>query len=239
LADVDRNDPAAERPLNDRPREGEDSPGPRRGYPERWWTPIQRESAAPWEILPQDAASGEVVLSKRRELGLLSNFAATPFTFRGRRYASVEGFWQMMLHPEGSDDPRARHPGVTWTVTRDQVAAMSGFEAKAAGERGERNLRMMGIDWVSFEGRRFRYRSLEPGEHHALIVAAMREKIRQNADVRTVLLATGSLVLRPDHHEEPGAPPEWRYCEILMALRSDLPREGSERFGLEREFGGA
>ena len=42
-----------------------------------------------------------MILSKRNELGILSNFAATPFTLYGKRYASVEGFWQMMLYPEG------------------------------------------------------------------------------------------------------------------------------------------
>jgi len=36
------------------------------------------------------------------ELGLLSNFAPTPFVFHGQRYASVEGFWQMMKYPEGA-----------------------------------------------------------------------------------------------------------------------------------------
>ena len=85
------------------------------------------------------------ILSKRHELGLLSNFAATPFSFRGRRYASLEGFWQMMLYPEGGDDPRVRD-GVVWEFTRDQVAAMTGFEAKHAGERAEENLRKLGID---------------------------------------------------------------------------------------------
>ena len=39
-----------------------------------------------------------------------------------------------------------------------------------------------------------------------------------------MLLATGDLVLRPDHHDEPGAPPEWRYFEILTAIRSELRR---------------
>jgi hypothetical protein len=56
-----------------------------------------------WEVLPQEAGPGEVILSKRHELGLLSNFAPTPFTFRGRRYASLEGFWQMMLYPESEE----------------------------------------------------------------------------------------------------------------------------------------
>ncbi|HME09543.1 MAG TPA: hypothetical protein VKG25_20965, partial [Bryobacteraceae bacterium] len=76
-------------------------------YPAHWWTPIPENEKAVWEILPQAAKPGEVILSKRNELGILSNFAATPFTFRNHRYASVEGFWQMMLYPEGPRDPRA------------------------------------------------------------------------------------------------------------------------------------
>ena len=69
-------------------------------YPAHWWAPVSKEGSPAWEILPQEAGPGEVILSKRHELGLLSNFAPTPFTFRGRRYASLEGFWQMMLYPE-------------------------------------------------------------------------------------------------------------------------------------------
>src|SRR5260221_974694 len=60
---------------------------------------------------------------KRNELGLLSNFAPTPFTFRGQRYASLEGFWQMMLYPEG---PRSR------------------LEAHAGGSRADDELRGQG-----------------------------------------------------------------------------------------------
>ena len=37
-----------------------------------------------------------------------------------------------------------------------------------------------------------------------------------------VLLATGDLVLKPDHHGEPNAPPEWKYYEILTAIRTRL-----------------
>jgi hypothetical protein len=77
-------------------------------YPAHWWTPVSKVGKPDWEILPQEAGPGEVILSKRNELGLLSNFAATPFTFRGKRYASLEGFWQMMLYPEGPDDARAK-----------------------------------------------------------------------------------------------------------------------------------
>ena len=77
-------------------------------YPAVWFAPINDPNKPDWEILPQEAKPGEVILSKRNELGILSNFAATPFELDGKRYASVEGFWQMMLYPEGPDDERAK-----------------------------------------------------------------------------------------------------------------------------------
>src|SRR6266853_5294186 len=95
-------------------------------YPAHWWTPVPESQKAVWEILPQAAKAGEVILSKRNELGILSNFAATPFTLRGKRYASVEGFWQMMLYPEGPSDPRAT---LKWQYTREQVAQMTAWDA--------------------------------------------------------------------------------------------------------------
>ena len=103
------------------------------GYPPHWWTPVSPAGAPGWEILPQAAKPGEVILSKRHELGLLSNFAPTPFTFHGQHYASLEGFWQMMLYPENASDPRATFPGLEWKHTRAQVAQMSAFEAEDAG----------------------------------------------------------------------------------------------------------
>src|SRR6478609_5257577 len=165
----------------------------RTNYPAHWWTPIPTNGAPAWEILPQAAGPGEVILSKRNELGLLSNFAPTPFTFRGQRYASLEGFGQMIA-----------------------------FEAKRAGDLAEKNLMQLGITWVSFEGKHMEYRPAKPGEHHRLIVAAMREKVRQNPDVEKVLLATGDLILKPDHHQEPNAPAAWRYYDIWMQLRAEL-----------------
>jgi predicted NAD-dependent protein-ADP-ribosyltransferase YbiA (DUF1768 family) len=193
-------------------------------FPAHWWAPVPPESAASWEILPQAAGPGEVIVSKRHELGVLSNFAATPFVYHGKRYASVEGFWQAMLYPEGPDDPRARFPGLEWPHTRGEVAGMTAFEAKRAGDLAERNMAAMGIDWASFEGRRFPYRSARPGEHHRLVLAAMREKLRQNPEVRRVLLGTGDLVLRPDHRQAADDPPEWRYCGIWMRMRAELRR---------------
>jgi predicted NAD-dependent protein-ADP-ribosyltransferase YbiA (DUF1768 family) len=191
-------------------------------YPAHWWAPVSKEGAPSWEILPQEAGPGEVILSKRHELGVLSNFAATPFTFRGQGYASLEGFWQMMLYPEGPDDRRATFSGIEWKHTRAQVAHMTSFEAKDAGTLAEDNMRRMGITWVTFEGKRIEYRPRVAGEHYRLIVEATREKVRQNPEVRNVLLATGDLVLKPDHHQEPNAPAAWRYYEILTMIRSEL-----------------
>jgi predicted NAD-dependent protein-ADP-ribosyltransferase YbiA (DUF1768 family) len=193
-------------------------------YPAHWWTPVIDPKKPDWEILPQEAGPGEVILSKRHELGLLSNFASTPLIFRGQAYGSLEGFWQMMKYPEGPDDPRAKFPGLEWEHTRAQVALMAGFEAKRAGDLAEANMKLMGIDWVSFAGRRFEYRPKVPGEHYELIVAATLAKVKQNPRVKKVLLQTGDLILKPDHHQEPNAPAAWRYFEILMQIRKELQR---------------
>ena len=103
-----------------------DGTGMPRHYPEHWWTPVPADQAASWEVLPQQAQPGAVILSKRNELGLLSNFAATPFELDGKRYASVEGFWQMLLYPEGpTDSPRHAR----------QAGAEPGGQKSSAGHR--------------------------------------------------------------------------------------------------------
>ena len=191
-------------------------------YPQLWWEPVAPETAPAWEVLPQAAGPGEVILSKRNELGLLSNFAAAPFELDGARYASLEGFWQMMMYPEGADDPRALFPGLEWKYTRAQVAAMTAFDAKAAGDLAWDNMKKMGINWVTYRGRRMDYYVPDKGEHYRLIVRATRAKVDQNPEVKKVLLATGDLVLRPDHHQPDEAPPSWRYYDIYMELRAAL-----------------
>jgi predicted NAD-dependent protein-ADP-ribosyltransferase YbiA (DUF1768 family) len=198
-------------------------------YPACWWTAVPKEGAPAWEILPQEAGPGEVILSKRQaDLGLLSNFAATPLVFHGQRYASLEGLWQMMKYPENDDDPRAKFAGLTWAYTRAQVGQLASFEAKKAGTLAEENMQKMGIGWVTFEGKQMEYKPKEPGDHYRLIVEATWEKVRQNPEVKKVLLATGDLVLKPDHHQEPDAPAAWRYYEILTRIRAELQKEPAE-----------
>ena len=193
-------------------------------YPAHWWTPVIDPQKPDWEILPQEAGPGEVILSKRNELGLLSNFAPTPFVFHGKRYASLEGFWQMMKYPEGPYDQRAKFPGLEWKYTRAQVAQMVAFEANKAGALASENMTKMGIAWVSFQGKHFPYKPVVPGEHYQLIVAATRAKVNQNPEVKKVLLRTGNLILKPDHHQEPNAPAAWRYYEILTRIRTELQK---------------
>ncbi len=204
-------------------------------YPQHWWEPIPKDQGSSWEIQPQEAGPGEVILSKRNELGTLSNFAETHFVFHGKRYRSVEGFWQMMKHPDDPSDPRANFPGINWKFMRERVAQMVGFQAKTAGDLASENMKKMGIDWVTFEGRRMKYRTPERGEHYDLIVEVTRAKIRQNPQARDVLLSTGGLILRPDHHQSPGAPPAWRYHEILMMIRTTV-RASKESFLRELVF---
>jgi hypothetical protein len=101
---------------------------------------------------------------------------------------------------------------------------MTGFDAKHAGDLAEKNMKQLRITWVTFEGKQFEYKPTTPGEHYRLIVAATREKVRQNPEVKRVLLATDPLVLKPDHHQEPDAPAAWRYYDILMQIRSNLQK---------------
>jgi predicted NAD-dependent protein-ADP-ribosyltransferase YbiA (DUF1768 family) len=194
-------------------------------YPAHWWTPVPTNGAPSWEILPQEAGPGEVILSKRNEHGLLSNFAPTPFTFRGKKYASIEGFWQMMKYPEGTNDERATFPGLEWKLTREQVSQLTAFDAKHAGSAADANMKKMGITWVTFEGKRIEPHSTMSDEFYKLIVEATRAKVAQNLEVQKVLLATGDLILKPDHHQESDAPAAWRYYEILTMIRTELQKK--------------
>ena len=198
----------------------------REGFPAHWWKAVPEADGQWWEILPQEAAPGEVILSKRHELGTFSNFAPTPFQFEGKRYASVEGFWYMLAYPEGPDDPRMKHPGITWKYTREQLSQMVAFEAKDAGALAEQNMAAMGINWVTYKGRRLKYWNQNKGEHYRLIVSVIREKVRQNPEVRKLLLSTGDLVLKPDNYDSLRGLPAWRYFDIYMEIRKQL-RDGT------------
>lgn len=103
-----------------------------------------RSAKPDWEILPQAAKPGAVILCERNALGITFEFRPRSFIFHGVRYASV------------AKTLRCPH-------TRAEVAQITAFEAEAAGDTGENNMRRIGIDWVTFEGKRMPYRSMTKG----------------------------------------------------------------------------
>lgn len=197
---------------------------PKNAYPDHWWKPVPQSDLASWEIPPQaaDRSKNEVILSKRNELGLLSNFADTPFTLDGIKYGSVEGLWQAMKYPEGPNDERLKDSSVVWPFTRAQVAAMTAFEAKDAGKIAGDNMKKLKISWITYQGKKIEYKTTGQQAHYDVIYAATVAKVNQNPSVRTVLLKTGSLNLRPDHAQEPNSPPAYAYFDIAMKIRASL-----------------
>jgi phosphoserine phosphatase/predicted NAD-dependent protein-ADP-ribosyltransferase YbiA (DUF1768 family) len=199
----------------------------RGGFPSHWWAPIADADRKSWEIAPDAADQNSVILSKRNELGILSNFAATPFELDGVRYAGVEGFWQMMKYPEGPADPRAKLG--SWPHTRAQVAQMVAFKAKRAGKLAGKILKPRGIRFVTYRGKRLDYKGADAPAHLALIRRAMEAKVAQNPRVRRVLLSTGTLTLKPDHRQSPKRTPAYEYHVIWMQIRARLRAEEAQR----------
>lgn len=187
-------------------------------FPAHWWKEVPKKDAKSWEILPQDAGYMEVILSKRNELGLLSNFADTPFVFHGVCYPTVEAFWQMMKYPETQDDERWSW-AANWKYTREQVAGMNGYSAKSAGNYANFLMDKHDANWATFEGKKFVFAQMEHGTHYNLIWEAEIEKIRQNPEVLEVLMKTKNLKLRPDHSVSDKSPREWHFYLIWMDIR--------------------
>ena len=192
-------------------------------FPSHWWGPTDTSSSPVprWEILPEAGTPGEtVVLSKRNELGILSNFAPTSFTLDGKTYASLEGFWQSLKYPEGPKD--LRYKSDTLPYKREDVEKMTAFAAKKAGSLASKLMQKYSVDWVSYKGRNMPYRTTEKGEHYQLIRRAMKAKLNQNQSVKTILLSTGNLKLLPDHQVSNNRPPAWEYDKIWMEERASL-----------------
>ncbi|MAW07288.1 MAG: hypothetical protein CME61_03285 [Halobacteriovoraceae bacterium] len=190
-------------------------------YPKHWWGPTDTTGGVPsWEILPEAGIPNKtLILSKRNELGVLSNFAPTPFYFEGKNYASLEGFWQAMKYPEKGEN---RYHGERLPFSREEVEQMVAFEAKKAGTLASKLMKKYKINYVSFKGERFTYRTKEKGKHYELIKRAMREKLNQNDEVRDILVSTKGLELLPDHQTSEDSPPAWKYYKIWMEEREQL-----------------
>lgn len=196
-------------------------------FPSSWWGPIPESERQSWEILPQDAKSGEVILSKRTELGVFSNLAATPFVYENTKFASIEAFWQMMKYPdlEDQEDPR-REWSKEYPFTRELVKTLSGFEAKSAGDAGNKVMKDHKLNWISYKGKKFNYKDFAEGSdyHYQLIYQVTLAKIEQNPEIKTLLLKTENLILRPDHNTPTGSPKSYYYFDILMDIRAKLAK---------------
>ncbi len=192
-------------------------------YPNHWWAPVTDKNPPSWEILPQAGERGKsVILSKRNELGILSNFSKTSFSFEGETYPGIEGLWQGMKYPENTKDKSDPRNKFRYKLKRSEVEQLSSFKAKRAGKEGSKNMKKLGINWVTYNGKRMTYRTSEKGEHYQLIRELMSEKLKQNKEVQDILLRTGNLILLPDHTQKPDSPPAWKYNQIWMELREEV-----------------
>lgn len=194
------------------------------GYPDIWWKEIPKDQLASWEIAPQaaDRSKKEVILSKRTELGKFSNFEASSFELDGKKYASVEGFWQSLKYPENEKDERAKDNTLTWPHTRAEVEQLTAFEAKHAGDVASENMKKLNINWVTYQGKKINYDGKDPQAHYDLIERATRAKLKSSPQLQELLLKTGDLKLLPDHAQKQGSPPSYAYFDIYMKLRQEL-----------------
>ena len=128
-----------------------------------------------------------------------------------------------MKYPELKDDPRSVEK---WPYSRAEVEKMDGFSAKAAGDAGTKIMKKLGIDWVTYNGEKMPYWTPIKGKHYKLIRMIMTEKLKQNPQVKKVLLETEDLILLPDHKTNPNDPPAWKYNQIWMEIRKDLQKSG-------------
>jgi predicted NAD-dependent protein-ADP-ribosyltransferase YbiA (DUF1768 family) len=195
-------------------------------YPSHWWKVVEeKDRKGSWEILPHEAKEGELILSKRNELGQFSNLAASSFVFEGVRYASVEALWQMMKYPDPNlkNDPRMAFSD-EYPYSRAEVIDLSGFPSKKAGSAANKVNRAHSIQWISYKNQVFNYKDFSTGSsiHYKIIFSAIGEKLRQNPHLIELLLKTKGLILKPDHTMKQPVPPSYEYHKILMLYRDRI-----------------
>ena len=152
----------------------------------------------PLEEKPLNVASGA-----GESIGkLLSNFAVRPFVMDGKRYTSVEAFYQGLKWP---DDAK-----------REEAAKLSGKTAKYAARGAPRS------EKFEYQSRTYCFGSQE---HHQLIKRAIRASLEQNPLILQQFIATYPRPIvhntgRPEnpHSNFPGP----AFTRILMELRLEL-----------------
>jgi predicted NAD-dependent protein-ADP-ribosyltransferase YbiA (DUF1768 family) len=170
-----------------------------------WFDGGSERGCALHDLGPREDACREpinVTFESRDERWLpISNLALTPFEMRGRRYASIEGFWQGLKFAGDAD--------------RERIAALHGPEAKSAAHGQPK------CDSFVFDGQACA--SGGPA-HHGLMLQACRAKFAQHAGAREALLASGDRPLihrvRRDSKTIPGA----LMADIWMRIRAKMRR---------------
>lgn len=193
-------------------------------YPTDWWKEIPRSEASGWEILPQDAVNGEVILSKRTELGVFSNLGHSPFVLDNVKYNSIEGLWQGMKYPDAELSGDIRFNEKNWPHKREDVYLMSGWDSKSAGDLANKIYKANNFSTINYKDHQFNYNDRADGSkfHLELMTRAIREKINQNEAVKLLLLKTRGLILKPDHKMKEDTQASYKYHEILMQIREEL-----------------
>jgi len=134
----------------------------------------------------------------------ISNLARTPFDLDGRRYASVEGFWQGLKFPSADD--------------RERIARLSGPEAKAAGRAAPP------LDLIQYDGRDY---PVGRHPHWTLMARACRAKFEQDPSARDALLRTGDRPLTHRVRRDSQTLPGVIMADIWMRIRRRL-RSGAD-----------
>lgn len=135
-------------------------------------------------------------------LGLISNFARTPFHLDGLEYVSVEGFWQSLKF-DGTEE-------------RIRAAGLSGSEAKRAATGVEQR------DVFDYGGEQIRTGTWG---HWQLMRRACMAKFEQNEDARSVLLSTGDRPLAHKVKHDSRTIPGIVMADIWMRVRRRLRDE--------------
>lgn len=129
---------------------------------------------------------------------LIGNFATTPFELDGKKYASIESFWQGLKFPEGPE--------------RERVAALDGAAARKAGAE---------VKYGSHVGHEGQQLPVGTWPHWQLMERACRAKFEQNPEAMAALVATGERPLvhrvRRDSQTIPGVV----MADIWMRIRKD------------------
>jgi predicted NAD-dependent protein-ADP-ribosyltransferase YbiA (DUF1768 family) len=165
---------------------------------------VRTESRPKSRIKPEERPLNVTSMTTERIGRLLSNFAKTPFTLDGVRYASIEAFYVCLK----TDD----------AGLRKQIRSLSGPAARAAGKGLKPTETTYGNQVVR----------LGSAEHHDLIKRAVRAKLEQNPEIAEEFVTTYP---RPIIHDtgRPERSSTWLpasvFCRILTEIREEFSKK--------------